>query len=121
MYFVVAPSRVLLNSSIVYRELGQNITIDCPLHFGILRDGWRVEWIVQVQDSQGNVIHPNEYFSRRDEESIQLVIKKASSDLLLLYEEAKFECHALRDNRTYQESQTITLNLFCERIYCLCS
>ena len=107
LYFVVAPSRVRLNSSTVDGELeGQNVSIECPLRFGSLRDGWSVEWI--VEDSQGDPIHPNKYFSRKDEESIQLVIKKASID----FDKAKFECHALRDDRIYQESQTITLNLF---------
>ena len=92
----------------MYRELeGQNVTIDCPLHFGILRDGWSVEWT--AQDSQGNLIHPNEYFIRRNP-NFQLVIKKVS----IHYEEAKFECHALRDDRVYQESQPITLNVFRE-------
>ena len=104
--FVVAPSRVLLESFTENRELeGENVAIDCPLRFGKLRDGWSVEWT--VKDSQGNTMHPSEYFNRTNPK-FQLVIKKASFD----YEEATFVCQALRGHTIYQESQTITLNLF---------
>ena len=105
MYFVVLPSRLQLSTPTVSQQLEEeNVTIDCPLRFGSLRDGWSVQWI--VQDSQSNRLSPSGYIIQSNPK-FQLVIKKAT----IAYDGARFQCQAIRGD-ALMDSQFVTLNLF---------
>ena len=102
---VVVPTRITTPATVREQLERTNVTIDCPLHFGSLRNEWSVDW--SVEDSQDNRLSPSGYFTRNSP-NFQLVIKKAST----AYDGAKFICLAIRNNAALRDSQTITLDLF---------
>ena len=101
--FVVIPSRISAAST-VRHQLGKNVTINCPLRFGNLREDWNVEWT--VKDNRNRQVLASRYETRKDP-GFQLVIN-ASVD----FDGTTFLCKAFLRNDHPQESQTITLELF---------
>jgi len=97
------PQRDTVEDS-VHELGGMNVTIDCPLQFGSLRQNYSVQWI--VKDRNDIMISSSGYLTRM-EPKYQLVIKNASTK----YDRAKFQCRAIRSH-DITDSQFVTLQLF---------
>ena len=101
----MVPRRSNVNTT-AQHQLESNVAIDCALHFGSLRKNWTVTWI--AEDEDGAALPYSEYYISTDP-SIQLIINNAT----IGYEGAKFQCRAERPGYS-EDSQRITLNLFCK-------
>ena len=89
---------------------GINVTIDCPLRFGRLREEWNVEWTVRDRHDITNSFPRSGYFFQSSPK-FQLVIKNASID----YEGARFQCRGILpvgSQSVSDRSQVVQLNLF---------
>ena len=83
---------------------GINVTIDCPLRFGNLRNEWDVVWT--ALDSHNNRLPPSGYVIQRNAK-FQLVIRSASN----VYDRARFQCIAIRESSASESSQFVTFYL----------
>ena len=85
---------------------GSNVTFNCPLHFGSLRENWNVLWTVQNKNDIRLNIDGEELYTLNDPE-YQLVIRNASIN----YDGAKYKCQAYRGG--YSEgSHFVDIQLF---------
>ena len=92
---------------------GENVAINCPLHFGSLRKNWTVEWVAEDRNEDAL---PTSGYHTRTEPLFQLVINNATIN----YEGAKFRCQANLDGRNEVVGQRITLNLYRKLTTCTC-
>ena len=100
-----------MSTTVEHSLEGENVTINCPLHFGSLRKNWTVTWI--AEDRNGDVL-PTSGYHFRTEPLLQLVINNATIN----YEGARFGCRANLDGRNEVDSQRITLNLYRKLTTC---
>ena len=98
------------NTDILTKETplyGINVTFDCPLHFGSLREEWNVVWTVEDKNHIGITIDGKELYTR-DNPEYQLVIRNASIN----YDGARFKCQAHRDGGYAEDSHFVTIHVF---------